>query len=266
MAPRVADAGGAGPPRPLFEAAAADLERIRDDCAARQDRNAYFAAMYGRVTLAVRQRADAGRFEDPARMERFVAAFARRYTDAFWARRSGRATTRAWALAFDSAGQAAPLVLQHLLLGMNAHINLDLGIVAAELAREESSLRSLEGDFVAINDVLGELVDRCQQAVAAASPAVSLADRLLGDVDERATAFSLRVAREGAWEFAQRLYTGPQDRWPQLVEARDASVTRIGARLLTQAGPADVLQRLMRVAELRTVAEVTELLSGVDVS
>lgn len=266
MAPRAADAGGAGPPRPLLDAAVADLERIRDDCAARQDRGAYFAAMYGRVTVAVRQRAAAGRFDDPARMERFVAAFARRYTDAFWARRAGRPTTQAWALAFDTAGQAAPLVLQHLLLGMNAHINLDLGIVAAELGREGSSLASLEGDFVAINDVLGELVDRCQQAVAAASPVVSLADRLLGDADEKATAFSLRVAREGAWAFAQRLDAAPTDRWPQLVEERDASVTQVGARLLTQAGPADVVQRLVRLAEFRTVAEVTDLLSGVDIS
>ena len=266
MTPRAADAGGAGPPRPLLDAAVADLERIRDECAAAQDRNAYFAAMYGRVTEAVRQRAAGGRFDDAGRMERFVAAFARRYTDAFWARRDGRPTTRAWALAFDTAAEAAPLVLQHLLLGMNAHINLDLGIVAAELGREESSLVSLERDFVAINDVLAELVDRCQQAVAAASPAVSLADRLLGDTDEKATAFSLRVAREGAWAFAQRLYASPSQAWPGLVQERDASVTEVGARLLTQAGPADVVQRLVRLAEFRTVDEVTDLLSRVDIS
>jgi hypothetical protein len=262
-----ADTGEGGTDvRQLFEHAVRDLEHIRDSCRGEQDRNAYFAALYGRVTLAVHQRAQAGRFDDPERMQRFVVEFARRYTEAFWARRSGGSTTRSWAVAFDAAAEPGPLVLQHLMLGMNAHINLDLGIVAATLARSDGSLARLEGDFRAINDVLGELVDRCQAAVVAASPALAIADLLLAERDEDVTRFSLRLAREGAWAFAQEIYASPAASTESIIAARDRKIAELGGRLLTRAGPADRLQRLLRRTEWRSVAEVTDLLARVDVS
>lgn len=51
-----------------------------------------------------------------------------------------------------------PLILQHLLLGINAHINLDLGIAAAQTSPGDD-LPDLRNDFVEINRVLVRQVD-----------------------------------------------------------------------------------------------------------
>ena len=63
-----------------------------------------------------------------------------------------------WRVAFDAAARRRPIVLQHLLLGMNAHINLDLGVTAATFAGPEG-LATVRRDFDAINRVLADLVD-----------------------------------------------------------------------------------------------------------
>ena len=267
MSPRLlggtADGDGVGA---SFTRVLRDLEHIRDTCRLSEDRNGYFAAMYGRVTAGMAQRASAGRFADAERMEEFVARFAHRYTDAFWARAAGQPTTSAWALAFDTARTQQPLVLQHLLLGMNAHINLDLGIVVAELAEHRSlPLDDVKGDFDAVNDVLSELVDRCQAAVVAGSPALAAADVLLGEHDEAATRFSLRVARAGAWEFAESWTRTPSSDRPALVTARDESVADVGRRLLTSGGAVHTAQRLVRLLENTPVADVIDRLAVVDV-
>ena len=47
----------------------------------------------------------------------------------------------------------APVILQHLLLGINAHINLDLGIAAVETS-PGNQLAPLKNDFDMINKLL----------------------------------------------------------------------------------------------------------------
>lgn len=254
-----------GPRPPSFARVQRDLDHIRDVCRDEGNRCGYFAAMYSRVTQAVQVRAEAGLFGDSTRMEVFVARFAHRYTEAFWSRASGRPTTQSWAIAFDAAEQSGPLVLQHLALGMNAHINLDLGIVAVEVAPSASSLQSLSSDFAAINTVLADLVDRCQAAVVATSPVLGVFDKMFATHDESAARFSLQVARAGAWRFAQSLALADPMQRPAVIEARDAAVAAVGRRLLTRAGPADVAQRVMRLSEWQPVETVIDVLSAVDV-
>lgn len=270
MSPALRPSPGSSPEE-SFARVRRDLDHIRDVCRAEGSRNGYFAAMYSRVTAAVQRRADAGRFNDARRMEAFVARFARRYTDAYWAHAAGQPASRAWALAFTTADTSGPLVVQHLGLGMNAHINLDLGVVAAEVAVDESATAtpgepsaSLRADFMAINDVLFELVERCQQAVVAASPLLGVADTLMASTDDDLTRFSLTVARAGAWQFARDLTGSPHQEWAAMIDARDRSVADLGGRLLTRAGPADDLRRLVRLGEWRGVAEVIDLLSAID--
>ena len=117
----------------------------------------YFAALYRKVTLQVKSDIERSRFEDNARMERLDVIFANRYLAAYDAHRAGRTPTGVWALSFAAAQQWWPIVLQHLLLGMNAHINLDLGIAAARTAPGDR-LPDLKDDFDRINEVLAGLV------------------------------------------------------------------------------------------------------------
>jgi hypothetical protein len=267
MSPRPRPGGTSTSGSGSFDTVLGDLRDIRDTARASDDRNGYFAALYAQVTAAVEQRCGAGRFDDAARMEELVDRFARRYTEAYWAHAQGKPTTQAWALAFATARSSEPLVVQHLLLGINAHINLDLGIVVADMAHARSvPLDALSGDFDAINDVLAELTDRCQAAVVAGSPLLAAVDVLFGEHDEALTQFSLRVARDGAWKFATQLAQAPAGGRDELIEKRDASVADVGRRLLTRAGPVHTTQRLARRLEWSSVAEVIDRLAKVDVS
>lgn len=160
--------------------------------------------MYRKTTIEVKNGLEAGRFEDAERLERLDVVFADRYLDAYDCYMRGETPTEAWAYAFQMAGSGYPSVIQHLLLGMNAHINLDLGISAAGIAPGDA-LPALKADFDTVNDILGELVDRVQEDVCAVFPAFRALDALAGALDERAVHFSVRKARDGAWTKARRL-------------------------------------------------------------
>src|SRR5215217_2934261 len=87
-------------------------------------RTAYFACLYRGVTQRVLDGIRAGRFQDGPRMERLDVAFANRYLAAIGAYRRNEHASRSWQLAFEAARLRRLVILQHLLLGMNAHINL----------------------------------------------------------------------------------------------------------------------------------------------
>ncbi|MEZ4716606.1 MAG: DUF5995 family protein [Caldilineaceae bacterium] len=101
-----------------------------------------FAALYRQVTVAVKHGIETGFFADPARMERLDVIFARRYLDALAQWRAQAEPSGCWAFAFARAASRRPTVLQHLLLGMKRHINLDLGIAAAQTRRATNCPRS----------------------------------------------------------------------------------------------------------------------------
>ena len=147
---------------------------------------------------------DDGRFEDNARMERLDVIFANRYLAAYDAFRPGRTRTRAWAYSFLVAQQWWPIVLQHLVLGMNAHINLDLGIAAARVAPGKQ-LDDLKDDFERINSVLAGLVEEVQSELARIWPLLRILNRNLGSADDILIGFSTEKARDAAWEVARQL-------------------------------------------------------------
>jgi len=119
------------------------LDYIIETSLNNQDPHGAFAALYRRVTAAVKEGIAAGQFDDGPRMERLDVVFANRYLDAWEARKAGQPVTQAWAAVFETAGQGRKLLLQHLLLGMNAHINLDLGIAAVRSRLERSRIAQL---------------------------------------------------------------------------------------------------------------------------
>ena len=238
------------------------LDRIVERCADAGDRTGYFAAMYLAVTRTMRERTESGRFEDPARMERFVTGFAQRYLDARTSFGEGAPGMGSWTVAFRAAARWRPIVLQHLLLGMNAHINLDLGVVASSLG-EHGSIDAVRADFDAVNDVLGELVDGCQHALGEVSPWLGLADRIGGAGDETLIRFSLAAARHQAWTVATRL--GPLDGAARdaAIASVDAAAAAIGRRVEHPGVTASALLLAVRARERAAPAEVMRVLAAV---
>ncbi len=164
----------------------------------------YFAALYRKVTRQIKADIDANRFTDNTLMERFDVIFANRYLAAYDALRAGQAPTQSWAFSFRVAEQWWPIVLQHLLLGINAHINLDLGIAAARTAPGDQ-LIGLKDDFDRINTVLAGLVGDVQNELAQVWPLLRLMNRHLGSVETALINCSMEKARDAAWDVAQQL-------------------------------------------------------------
>ena len=227
-------------------------------CAERGDRNGYFSALYTLMTGRVAQGLRLGRFSNPVRLEALTCHFAMRYLDAFEAHERGAPAPRCWAAAFDAGSHWRPIILQHLLLGMNAHINFDLGIAAAEVS-DGHDLASLESDFDEINVVLAELLSDVQDRLARVSPWMGILDRLGGRTDDAVVNFSMRHARDAAWRVASQFAPLPAD-GRQVAEAdldaRIAHFARVVAR------PGILLTCAMTPIRLRERAPVGKVIEA----
>ena len=193
-----------------------------------------FPTLYRKVTIAVRDKIEAGNyFDDNVRMEKLDVIFANRYIHAWENWRNNETLSECWKFSFEAPGKYPLLILQHLLLGMNAHINLDLGI-AAHHASATLPLNMLKSDFMRINDILGDLMDSVQAEVAKYSPWLGIIDRIGRKVDEKMFEFSMKRARDFSWLLASELHTFPA-RENDFIHKRD-SISLALARKMTQPG------------------------------
>ena len=87
--------------------------------------------------------------------------FANLYLTAFNLWISGKENTLFWQAAFKSVADNSCIVLQHLLLGMNAHINLDLGIAIVQVM-EGLPLDDIRNYFNSINAILSAMTDNIE--------------------------------------------------------------------------------------------------------
>jgi len=237
-----------------------ELSAIIHWARATPSRLGYFAALYRKVTVRVREGIRAGHFDDNTRMERFDVIFANRYLQALIDARGGAPPSRVWAFAFDAANEYWPIVLQHLLLGMNAHINLDLGIAAAETMRGRP-IEELHDDFDRINGILASLVQQVQDELAEVWLTLRLLNRFLGSVDDALVGFSMDHARDEAWRAATRLRALPESEWPAAIRQQDDKVLPI-ARLVRRPGVLlSAATHAVRLGEVQDVARVIDILS-----
>lgn len=224
------------------------------------DRLGYFAVLYRTVTARVHDGIRQGFFDDPERMERLDVVFANRFLDAVEAHRAGEAPTQSWEAAFAASARWRPTVLQHLLVAINAHINLDLGIAAAETA-PGPALAPMRRDFDRINEILGAVLADVRVTLGAVSPWVGLADRMSGRGEELVN-FSIVVARAEAWRFAVELAPLPPDQLAGPIGVRDAGVARI-ARAVLRPGWLSAPLLLVRSREGFDVARTIDRLAEV---
>jgi len=233
------------------------ISRSRKD----NDRAGYFAALYRRVTVAVKEGIARGEFEDGARMARLDVTFANRYLGALASYRKSEPASRCWVTALEATRYARPIVLQHLLLGINAHINLDLGIAAAEVAPGAAFL-SLKNDFDRINQILANLVDRVEDQVCSLSPALGLLDRVGGRTDEAVINFSVRRARDAAWAFATQLSHCPAAARAELIAAQDLKTACLAKEIATPRPQVSLALLWIRVRESWNVPHNMDVLAA----
>lgn len=191
----------------------------------------YFAALYRRVTATVKQRISEGYFDDNPRMEKLDVVFANRYLEAHHAWTNKQPCSKSWELAFKYCAKWSPVVIQHLFVGMNAHIGLDLGIAAATIQPE--NIESLKDDFDKINMILNELTDVVQDELAEIFPLLKVVDVLAGGVDEKIAGFAMGIARDAAWDVALAYSKLPADGHASYIKERDQKVFEFGKKIVS---------------------------------
>jgi hypothetical protein len=213
---------------------------LRDRALAAPDAGGYFPAMYARVTRRIAVGITQGRFEDPDRMDRFASTFAGHHLRALAAPTEA---PRCWRASWDVAADPGLLIVQHLLLGINAHVNHDLGLAVVDLAGPEArDLAAIRPDFDAVNLVLADTQVEVMRDLGRVSHWTVVADRLLGG---RLFHFSLRAARDQAWSTAVRLHGTDRDERAVQIAELDRIVTVL-AYLVTR--PPALARPLLRLA------------------
>lgn len=237
-----------------------DLERIVQECYENNSKLGYFAILYKNVTIRVKEGILRGEFDDNPRMVTLDIIFAKRFVDAYEDYKAGKAISTCWKVSFDTASSSRHIVLQHVLLGINAHINLDLGIAAAE-TMEGKNLQDIRNDFDKINAILYELVDGVKNNIGKVSPLFRLLIRFARGRDEILVNFSIRTARDGAWKFAEE-YFFSNDR-QNSIHLRDAIITGLGESLSHPGNRLSRIIRLISFAEWRSVRRTMDQLDTI---
>ena len=235
------------------------LDEIIDRSYWQKCRLGYFAALYRKVTIEVKKGIKSGFFEDGERMECFDVIFAKRYIDALERYRSNGVLTRSWQIAFETSNHLWPIVLQHLLLGMNAHINLDLGIAAAETSPKDA-IHDLREDFNRINDILASLVDEVERKLAHIWPILKLLDYVGGRTDETLINFNMERARDQAWKLAMDLAPLEQaDQIPKIADL-DKDIVVIARKVLNPGLIASAAAGIIRLGERGSIPQIIDML------
>ena len=240
-----------------------ELDRLIDAAVSDESRRAFFPAMYRTVTAAMdRAVTEGGFFDDDERLERLAVQFAGYYLGAHNGYQSGREICRCWHTAFAEAESSRrTTILQHLLLGMNAHINFDLGIATARIGGDD--LQSVYGDFIRVNEILMQMVDQLQGALSSVSPRMGLVDRLGWRVDEAFMRLSIRTARDHAWDFAERIATSEDP--AEVIGGRDDDSCFIANLIVRRWSPMHLFARLIAARETNTIGDVVDALRSIEI-
>lgn len=180
------------------------LEYIIQNSIEEESTLGFFAALYQKVTITVKNKLGTNYFDDDARMEQLDVIFANRYLIAYANYKQGKTISKSWQSTFNASTTWSPIVLQHLLLGMNAHINLDLGIAAAQVT-SPTTINNLQSDFNKINDILAALINDVLADLSEIWPTLLKILKFTNKVDDFLINFSMELARDGAWTFANLL-------------------------------------------------------------
>ena len=233
----------------------------------RSQKNAlgFFPALYRQVTVEIKNGIANNLFDNSPRMEKFDVIFANRYLEAFDKFQKGEQPTRAWQVALQTMNENNSILLQYLLLGISTHINLDLGIAAAQVAPGQS-LPDLQNDFNKINDILEEVLNPLQDVINQFSPLFGLLDRFGKNKDEIIASFTIQKARAIAWEQAEILAEQTPSQQAKTINIIDRYVVRLNNELAHPQGLIGNIVSLIRLTESKNVPVIIDVLGSIKIN
>ena len=216
---------------------------------AQGSRLGYFAALYKRMTMAVRDGIRSGVFQDAARMEALDVAFANRYLDTRTQYFAGELHGQSWLQSYEAATTDRYTILQHLLIGSNPHIMIDLGVAAARTC-PGTALAGLEQDFGKINGIILGLMPAIDAELDRLSPTTAWLDHTVGALKDQFINRGLDQGRASSWGFASKLAFMDLGQQSIAIGHRDCEALLIGEALKH-----DPIARLIKRKESNDVRE-----------
>lgn len=233
------------------------LDDIINESIAANSRMGLFAYIYRRTTSEVASEIALGHFEDNERLETLDVEFANLYLDAYKAYKNNEPLSSAWSYAFDHVDE--PLtILQHILMGMNAHINLDLAVATATtMAGKE--IRDVESDFNKVNDILFQITNEMQDRLSRVSPLMFVLDLVGKNKDEQIIDFSMRKAREQSWNSANLLWALGEGQDEEAISKIDHIVLKLSEQI--KAPKSRTIRFLLKLMHKFETKKVSTILS-----
>jgi hypothetical protein len=220
-----------------------ELDRIIDSTVAENNSLGIFAYVYRRTTAQIKQAIQAKLFEDNDRMELMDIAFANLYLTAYQNYSNKQACAASWEVAFKAKLEKITII-QHLMLGMNAHINMDLGIAAATFS-PGLSMAALKNDFMKVNQILNNLTNEMQARVAKVSKLMVILDWMGKNTDEQIINFSMVKAREQSWDLACVLSDANDTEKKSIIRVADLATTGLGN--IVKSPPGKLLNMVLKL-------------------
>ena len=222
-----------------------NIDQIIDWSINAQSNIGYFAVLYKRVTVAIREAINDGVFDDGHRIEQLDVVFAHRYFNAlnsYFYPDEYQGPTLPWEVAFVGDQNDQAIILQHMMTGLNAHITFDLGL--AVLAIAANSLDKLENDFNRVNALLCSQIPGILGVVEQLSPEFRWIRRVLPNEVALLKRMVTKL-RRSAWYFAIYMALHPENAREKRVN-QESWTAAMGAR-----------PRRTRAIALRTPAGMT---------
>lgn len=234
-------------------ATVARMQVLADEWGRTDDGRATFLACYQLMTGSMVTALAEHEFADPEWVDQLLGRFVEYYFDALAAyEQDPAAAPAAWRRAHDSCRDPDVWTIQRLLLGINAHINMDLPLTMDELLAPEWAGLPLvvrarrEDDFRRVNEIIGRTADTVQDSVLeAAVPSMGVLDVLMGRGDEFLASRLLFRWRENAWENSIRLVEAPDLRARKAVlRAMEDRALHTADAILLSGGPSALVALL----------------------
>lgn len=219
----------------------------------------YFACTYRIMTAQVLKGIQQKKFEDNPRMTLLDIAFATRYLEAWENYSKGQKCTNSWYLAFEAAKNKDLLILQHIFLGMNAHINLDLGISAASIMPYRK-INPLKKDFENINSVIASINQNVQDSLNKICYPVNLIDKLSNGKDNVILDFAISKARDTSWATAVISSNTPNFLKESVINIVDYAAAKVASQILNPKLLSPSLSKELKKCESNDVVKNIEIL------
>lgn len=177
------------------------IQEILEHCRKEQSTLGYFAALYTKVAVGIEEAIEKKEFDNNERLARMDVNFVNYYIHAMNCAFSGEPAPAHWQLAIDFSKNPETLVLGHLFLAMNAHINYDLSNAVNDSVKPEETI-SFKKDFLRVNNILFSLLDSVQNDVADFVWPLKIYLLFGRKTDDRLISYGMKLLRNDAFSYS----------------------------------------------------------------